>query len=157
MGFKYFRTTVALLFGAVLMFIPHSHGRGLSHACRTMKFSPVNGPSFSLEDFYGRPLTVIFFQPQCLACRREISRLSRRKDGVVAFSLDNSVERVRKFAKELNLRFPVVVADRKVLQCFGGIEAVPTVFRFNFELFLVRKGDKTTSSSSLNPYCHCSF
>jgi peroxiredoxin len=48
---------------------------------------------------------------------------------VIGVSLDEQgPEVVKKFVKQLGVNYPIVIGDEKVVEAYGGIEAVPTTF-----------------------------
>ncbi|GEM_PF-3425153 len=151
------KVLLACLFFASILFLPHSHGRGLSPHCLRMTLHPLNAPDITLGNFYGKSLVVIFFQSTCLACREEISRLERmrRERGdfsLLGFSMDRDEGRARDFARGLN--FPVVMADERVFKCFGEVQQVPKTVVLSPELFVVGSGEDEIGKS---PPCHCNF
>lgn len=107
-------------------------------------------PSFSLPDvtngnmvnssqFDGQVLLVTFFATWCVPCREEMPILIKlqqdykeRGFSVVGLSIDtDGMELVKKLVEKEKLNYPVLLADRKVADGFGGISGVPTSFLVN--------------------------
>jgi peroxiredoxin len=90
------------------------------------------GPSFQLHRWLGRPIVLVFYQPNSPTCREllgfceELAARHGKEIALFALSLDDDAGRVRKQWTELKLSIPVLngSALRKTYQ----LETTPKVF-----------------------------
>lgn len=103
-------------------------------------------PSFELKDldgqlvrstnFHDKALIVFFWISTDEPSRKQLPVLMElQKDfddkefAVVGMALDPAgAQAVKPFVEEHKLTFPILIADYKVIQDFGGLNAVPTIF-----------------------------
>jgi peroxiredoxin len=103
-------------------------------------------PSFELKDLSGqlvrntnfnnKALIVFFWISSDEPCRSQLPALVElqkkfddKEFSVVGIALDPSgAQAVKPFIEQQKLTFPVLIADYKVVQDFGGLNAVPTSF-----------------------------
>ncbi|OIP44480.1 MAG: hypothetical protein AUK28_10145 [Desulfobacterales bacterium CG2_30_60_27] len=98
--------------------------------------SVADGAVIDSNQYKGKVRLIIFWATWCPPCREEIPALIRLQDEfgakgftVVALSVDqDSAGMVRKFVEKNKVNYPVMRADRDVLQKFGGITGVPYSF-----------------------------
>ena len=164
MGSKIKLVIVSLIFFSVLIFLPHSHGRSLPHRCRIMPLRTTEGRTIRIEDFYGKPLIIVFFESTCLACQKELKLLRQlKKVSVLAISMDKNPQFLKEFLKREKLPFPVVLYSSMVGKCFGKITQVPTLFFLSSELFITGSSDSPLEKDEISrtvektPSCHCNF
>jgi thiol-disulfide isomerase/thioredoxin len=135
---------------------PHSHANqpkiASAHATtgdesRVIRFAsnPQDLPPFLVNDIDGQPVStaewkgkvvlVNFWATWCPPCRAEIPMLVQLKNiykdrlMIVGVSMDDDdPAEVRKFAKEMRMNYPVVMASREIISEYGGVPALPTTF-----------------------------
>ena len=114
-------------------------------------------PHFSLADagtgnmvdstsFTGKAKVVIFFATWCPPCMQEVPILKQLQDdfgsddfAVVALSVDRRPADVQRFLKRNEINYTVLMADRAVIQDFGGIPGVPVTFLVSKKGHVLRK------------------
>lgn len=94
----------------------------------------ISGTRVSLGDYRGRVLLVNFWATWCAPCKVEIphlvdlsARYERRGLSVIGVSVDEVVARIKPFAQQLKVNYPVLIGrDHDDLQqSFGPIRGVP--------------------------------
>jgi peroxiredoxin len=121
---------VALYFGVTAY-----QGRylvGAGSEAPAFALSALDGSSVSLESFRGKRVLVHFWATWCGVCRQEFGALNAVQSGlsadeamitVVADSEDP--EAIRRFAKERDLRYPILLASEDVIRDYR-VRAFPT-------------------------------
>ena len=113
-----------------------------SNETRVVKPSPaftlkdLDGHDVSLTNFAGTTRIVLFWANWDEPCRKQLPALVelQREYGtnglqVLALSLDNrDVPAIKDTIAKNGITFPVLMADFAVVQGFGGLEAIPTLF-----------------------------
>lgn len=85
----------------------------------------------SLEQYAGTPTVMMFFEPDCGWCFRQIkvlNKLSQQCSGefnLVAVGVNGSRSELLKEYRRAKPRFPAYQASNKLLQAIGGVEATP--------------------------------
>jgi peroxiredoxin len=95
-----------------------------------------NGKLTSLADFEGKVVLLNFWATWCVNCRREMPAMERlyqslRADGfeIVAVSVDQaSTEKVKAFAEELKLTFPVLHDRDSIISSLYSNPGVPVSY-----------------------------
>jgi len=94
----------------------------------------VNGGNVSLSDFKGKVVILDFWATWCPPCKREIpdfitlqSEYGSRGLQVVGIALDQP-DKVRLFAQQNGMNYPVLLGTDQIASEYGGIEGIPTTF-----------------------------
>ena len=97
------------------------------------KLQDLDGKTVSSDDFKGKVVILDFWATWCPPCRAEIPGLidlqkAYGKQGlmVVGVSVDQGgTDVIKPFVEKFGMNYPVLVADDKVQQAFGGFDAIP--------------------------------
>lgn len=103
------------------------------------QLTKMNGEPFTLSDHEGKVVVLNFWATWCPPCRDEIPdfiELQKNfgKENVlfVGVSVDqDGWEKVRPYAKKMNINYPIMVDDGTVSQMYGPIRRIPTTFIIN--------------------------
>lgn len=95
----------------------------------------ATGQKIDSSTFAGKAKIVVFFATWCMPCMQEVPTLmSLQKEygdhgfTVVAISVDNQADTVERFIKKNEVNYPVLLFNRQVIDDFGGIPGLPTLF-----------------------------
>jgi len=123
----------------------------------------VGGKTVRSADFKGKVVILDFWATWCAPCRAEIPdfiALQKQYENqglvVIGASVDEGgADVVKPFAQKLGINYPVVLADEKTQEAFGGIEAVPTTFIIDREGRIVKEhmgfADKDKFENEIKP------
>jgi len=110
----------------------------------------LSGETISSSGFPGKVVLLSFWATWCPPCRLEIPELidlqKRYKDRlqIIGISMDDTdtpaeVKHVHDVATELGINYPVILADQKLIDEYGGVPALPTTFVLNTNGRVVQK------------------
>jgi peroxiredoxin len=107
----------------------------------------IDGKTIDSQEFQGKALLVTFFATWCPPCMEEVPTLIKlqkefAKDGfsVIGLSVDEQGPGVVvKLISKQGINYPVVMADSRTIQDFGGVYGIPVSFLVNRSGNVVKK------------------
>ncbi len=123
----------------VALYLHHAFGLPPLQVGQTMPplfATSLDGQAIVQDTADGKKKLLIFFTPACNHCRRELTNLDELmpkytdKLNILGISLDN-LESTKAAVTELNLKFPVVVADKEYLDTSYKMSILPALFCFD--------------------------
>lgn len=105
----------------------------------------IDGKDVRLSDFRGKAVMLEFWATWCTTCKKAVPYLvalnDKYKDDdfeLIAISLDQSVGDVKKFIRDNNISYTVLMSDRKVEKQYG-IVNLPVTFLLDKSGVVVKK------------------
>lgn len=138
---------VVLILAAALLALSTPAAQAATKMPDFVLASVMDGKEVSSSSFENKTLLVTFFATWCPPCIEEIPSLIKLqekfgKDGfsVIGLSVDQSKARVvRRFVVKQGINYPVLMADAKTMQSFGGVYGIPVSFLVNKNGNVVKK------------------
>ena len=104
-------------------------------------YQGIDGKTHNLSDYRGKWVLVNYWATWCPPCLEELPELEvfydnhKEKDAVVlGLNMEDiGVDRLRAFAEEQFLSYPILMAGSRPKEVLGGVPALPTSFLVNPE------------------------
>ena len=97
-------------------------------------FKDIDGKKVSLSQFKGKVIILDFWATWCVPCKAEIPDFIelQKKYGaqglqIIGLSVDDSMAMAKKYATEMKMNYPVLLADGKedILRAYDPIKSIP--------------------------------
>ena len=160
------RLTISLAVGCVVLLVVIvllSRAFGATNDARTATAAPSfslkigRGQFVKLADFKGKALIVCFFatgdkpsERQALILNDLLKEYSETNLAVLGLVLEQpGAQRMKSFAEEQGLGFPLYPPDYDTIQAFGGLTAIPTLFVIDKNQNIIQKYVGVTEANVL--------
>ena len=126
-------------------------GRSQGGELRLQKAPPFSlsspkGEKIELKDFSGKVVYLDFWGAWCPPCIEETPHLvslynTYKEKGfvVIGISLGDSEKSLLRFMEKMQILYPVVLGDDKIIQAYQGVVFLPTAFLIDRKGFIRRK------------------
>jgi thiol-disulfide isomerase/thioredoxin len=116
-------------------------------AAKPIEGADINGSgSISLKNYAGKAVLINFWATWCPPCRMEIPdlvKLQKEYKGklvILGVSVDqDGPNGVHEFSVKYGINYPVIMAQKSMIQDYGGIEAIPSTFLVDTNGNIVKK------------------
>jgi len=93
-----------------LLMTPHSHVTALPENCFNIELKSLDGKTYKLSEFKGKPTILVFWASWCPHCRKEMPQLKglyNQEGGdiqIIAMSMDKEMEKLKKYLESFGVR-----------------------------------------------------
>lgn len=137
---------LGLFCGTGFLMSPFSWGEPNLQKAPSFELLNPEGETVHFEDFAGKVMYLDFWGTWCPPCIEETPHLNAvyqayKEKGfvVVGIALGDSKYSVQRYVKKMNVLYPVVLGDDKVIRDYRGIIFLPTAFLIDREGYIRRK------------------
>ncbi|MFI5371082.1 MAG: TlpA family protein disulfide reductase [Candidatus Eisenbacteria bacterium] len=120
----------------------------------------IDGRMLRMQELRGHPMVLDFWATWCVPCRagmKDLDAAQKRyeKQGLTVLGLsvdEEGTDVVRPYVQKLGVRYRIAVADDRVLDLYGPIRSIPTVFFINRRGEVVRRITGYIDAETLDGY-----
>jgi cytochrome c biogenesis protein CcmG/thiol:disulfide interchange protein DsbE len=120
----------------------------------------LDNRGFRMLDMRGHPVVLDFWATWCVPCRAgmpdlDVAQKKYARQGLVVLGLsvdEDGPDVVRPFVQQLRLTYRMAMADDRILDRYGPIRSIPTVFFINRQGEVVRRVTGYIDPETLDAY-----